>query len=77
MDAKNQAKQLKNISLLQSLKKGFDASKLPLSTYVNSNDWKRRVNSTQHNLNNFIDDYDYIYDLFLIDKNGTVIVILE
>lgn len=73
MDLKNQAKDRHNIELLEKLHEGFRQSKLSLENYVKSADWKNRLDSNHNQLSKFLHDYDYIYDVFLVDLQGNIL----
>ncbi|PKF62195.1 histidine kinase [Psychromonas sp. psych-6C06] len=73
MDINTQARAQVNRRLLQRLKQGWKNSKRPLSEYVNSYDWLLRVDALQNDLVNLSRNYDYIYDLFLIDTDGNLL----
>lgn len=76
MDSINQAKDRRNMALLSSLEQGYKSSQLSLSEYIKTSDWEDRVASSNNELINFIENYDYIYDLFLIDKQGNILFTL-
>ncbi|VAX08402.1 Sensory box histidine kinase/response regulator [hydrothermal vent metagenome] len=72
-DLNTQAELHNNIELLSELENGFIQSGKPLSEYVKSYDWIKRVDNAHSNLTKLSREYDYIYDLFLIDTNGNII----
>lgn len=73
MDIGSQAELTGNSSLLSSLIEGLAASQQPASEYVKSYDWARRVDGVQNGLVTLSRRYDYIYDMFLIDKQGHIL----
>jgi len=73
MDLKNQSEALDNAKLLERLTLEFEKSKKPLSHFVKSYEWAATVDDTQNDLMTLSRDYDYIYDLFLIDIKGNIL----
>jgi len=73
MDLNNQAESHDNAKLLISLIEGYKKSSKPLTDYIKSRDWTRRVDGLQDDLVNLSRRYDYIYDLFLIDAEGNLL----
>ena len=73
IDLKIQSETSSNIQLLSTLKEGFQESNKSLAEYVKSDDWSQRVDESQNNLISLSKDYDYIYDLFLIDTDGNLL----
>ncbi|MDH5425217.1 MAG: PAS domain S-box protein [Gammaproteobacteria bacterium] len=67
------AKSKGNLQLLISLAEGFSKSGKKLSDYVNSDDWRLRTRNQQVDLVSLKHQYEYIYDLFLIDTEGNII----
>ena len=76
-DVKNQAKSKSNIDLINNLIQGFSKSDTPLKSYILSQDWSERVLASHSDLHNFKSNYNFIYDLFLIDKNGNILFSIE
>ncbi len=73
IDATNQAATKSNISLLTTIKTASIESELPLKDFVASSKWKSIVDDRQKDLLNFRRQYDYIYDILLIDIEGNVL----
>ena len=73
MDIKAQAKSLNNIELLKDLIKGFNQSGKSLSEYVKSSDYTRLIEDREDDLIYFSKNYDYIYDVFLLDTKGNLL----
>lgn len=73
MDLNVQARGQVNRRLLQKISYGWQKSGLPLTDYVETYDWLLRINGLQDDLVNFSNSYDYIYDLFLIDRRGSIL----
>lgn len=62
-----------NARLLMDLSRGFEQSGQTLSEYVRSYDWALRTHERQNRLIDFYRNYDYVYDVFLIDTNGNLL----
>jgi len=60
-------------NLLESLSEGYEDSNQSLRDYVVSYDWARRVEGNHDSLVSLQRSYDYIYDVFLIDKQGNTL----
>jgi PAS domain S-box-containing protein len=73
MDLSLQAESANNSEMLINLNKGLKLSGKPAIDYVKSFDWVQRVDSKQHDLITMTRNYDYIYDLFLINSKGTIL----
>jgi len=73
MDINAQARGQVNIQLMSKIISGWHNSNKPLKEYVNSYDWLLRVDGLQDDLINLSNNYDYIYDLFLIDTKGNIL----
>jgi PAS domain S-box-containing protein len=56
------------------LKTDYDTSQQPLQSYVGSDRWQKSVESSKPLLTSFYQRYDYIYDLFLIDTAGNILL---
>ncbi len=72
-DINYQSEDSTNSKLLTSLIKGFDKSKKPLSDYIKSTDWEQRIEGLQNEIIDLQQNYDYIYDIYLIDLKGNVL----
>ncbi len=73
VDLKTQAESKTNTELLINLKQGLLDSGKPLKNFVKSYDWVKLVDELQSGLITLSRDYDYIYDLFLIDLDGNIL----
>ena len=73
MDLNLQARDQANMALLLKLKQALHDSGLGSRQFVDSPEWEQLVESRHHDLNNVLSNYDYIYDLFLIDTDGNVL----
>ncbi|MDH3327176.1 MAG: cache domain-containing protein, partial [Gammaproteobacteria bacterium] len=72
MDLKTQSKSDANITLLSRLIEGYKGSGESLAEYVKSSGWETLTKDGDADLVTFSRDYDYVYDVFLIDKNGNI-----
>lgn len=68
-----QAESKVNSGLLESLMEGHQKSDQSIGEYVKSYDWTQRVTGKTTSLFTLARRYDYIYDIFLIDKTGNII----
>ncbi|MCW8932480.1 MAG: response regulator, partial [Gammaproteobacteria bacterium] len=73
MDIKSHAEEKRIQRLLLKLSQGFQNSNTSLSEYVTSNEWTQHVNAMQSEFIKIIKQYDYIYDMFLIDTQGNIL----
>ncbi|MCU7922123.1 MAG: response regulator [Candidatus Thiodiazotropha sp. (ex Dulcina madagascariensis)] len=73
MDLNVQAENVRNSELLTHLSEGLRQSGKNAADYVKSYDWVRRVEDAQNDLMTVLRDYDYIYDLLLIDREGNIL----
>jgi len=76
-DVKNQSKSEANIYLINSLIKGFNKSNSSLPSYISSSEWTNIVYNSKSELLNFKNNYNFIYDLFLIDTRGNILFSIE
>ncbi len=72
-DLDNLAESRNNIILLNRLSTEYFKSKLSLKEYVDSFEWTNIVNSNKNSLMSFQRRYDYVEDLYLIDKYGNIL----
>ena len=77
LDVSNQAELNENVALLQTLQAGFEQSGKSLGDYIKSFDWQRRIDTVPNGLVELNRRYNYIYDLFLIDKRGNILYTVE
>ncbi len=73
VDLKTQAESTINAELLINLKQGLQDSGKPLGSFVKSYAWVKLADELQSGLITLSRDYDYIYDLFLIDLDGNIL----
>ncbi|VAX00073.1 Multi-sensor hybrid histidine kinase [hydrothermal vent metagenome] len=73
VELKTQAESKANILLLSELIKRFKSSHKPLKEFVKSKAWFKLVDGAQTELTSMSRNYDYIYDLFLIDLDGNIL----
>lgn len=72
-DLSFQAETASNIQLLKSLSEGLNDSALPVSQYVNSDNWTNRAIVLQEGLASLSRRYDYVSDIYLIDTAGNIL----
>ena len=77
MELNSQADNRYNIKFLIALKEDFKASRKSLAEYIKSDAWAFTVASKRQDLDSFYQNYDYIYDLFLIDSDGNILFTVE
>ena len=73
MDLNSQAENQHNAALLSNLREGLLQSGKTPSDYIKSPDWIHRVYRAQNDLYTLLRQYDYMYDLFLIDIEGNIL----
>ena len=73
MDINSQAENRRNADFLTALKKGYAASHSDLTAFTKSDAWTALVDERKKELISFSRQYDYIYDLFLIDQDGNIL----
>ncbi len=73
MDLASQAGAFRNAWLLEYLLEGLKDSGKSLADYVRSNDWRYKLEITDGHLLTLIRRYDYIEDLYLIDRDGNMV----
>ncbi|GLS91120.1 hypothetical protein GCM10007916_21890 [Psychromonas marina] len=73
MDIKTQSSAKINYRLLQDLAYGWSKSEQPLKQYITGYDWAFRTDILREDLVNLSTNYDYIYDIFLIDVEGNIL----
>ncbi len=76
-DLDSLAESRNNIILLDRLSNEFLKSKLNLKDYVDSFEWTNTVNSNKNSLISFQQRYDYVEDLYLIDKMGNILYSID
>jgi len=73
MDLRSQTENRRNVELISLLHEKLLKSKTTASDFVKSAEWQNIVEEHQTDLVNLKENYDYIYDLFLIDKDGNIL----
>ena len=73
MDLNSQAKSQHNADFLMDLKKSWQSSGKSLNDFVKSDEWVSLVDAAQDDLVTLTRQYDYFFDLFLIDKDGNIL----
>lgn len=73
MDLESHANKQSNSRFLMYLEKGYRESGKELADYVGSVDWVTRIDGYQDDLVSVLRKYDYIYDVFLFDKEGNLL----
>ena len=76
MDLSIQAENRDNLLLLQYLISGLQHSGQKPSDYVKTADWLQRITGKENALASLLSNYDYIYDIFLIDPEGNILFTL-
>lgn len=77
MDLKYQARNLNNVAFLSELGTHFKDSDHELLEFVESDAWNTLVEKFQGDIINFSLSYEYIEDVFLIDRNGNILYTVE
>ncbi len=73
MDIRTQAGDQQTPELLIALQNSFKASNETLKTFTRSAAWRSLADEYQQDLVLFSRQYDYIYNLFLIDNSGNIL----
>ena len=73
VDISVQARGQVTSQLLTQISHGWNEHKSPLKEYVKSDDWLMKTTGLQDDLINLSNNYDYIYDLYLIDTQGNIL----
>ncbi|MEE2729807.1 MAG: response regulator [Pseudomonadota bacterium] len=73
LDLNLQASDPGNLALLTQLKSSFEASGRSGPEFVQSPQWTQITTALPHHLNQVLDNYDYSYNLFLIDTEGNIL----
>jgi len=77
IDIKNWSLLESNIDFLSELSEDFKESELPLKSYMKSDSYINLSIEHEADMLHFVKDYDYLYDLFLIDKEGNILYTVE
>ena len=73
MDVLVQAENKHNIYFLRALNQGLLASRQSADRYIETPQWKRLVKSQEHELVSLSSRYEYIGDLFLVNRKGDIL----
>ncbi len=73
MDLRNQAENRHTAKFLEELRNSLIDSGQNATEFVTSATWNSLVNKHQLDLINYARNYDYIYDIFLIDRDGNIL----
>ncbi len=73
MDLQNMAENQHNAEFLAALHMALQHSDQDVFEFTKSDAWDSLVNKHQNDLINFSRNYDYIYDVFLIDRDGNIL----
>jgi len=76
-DLINWSEDKSKLEFISKLERGFIESSLPLSEYVKSSEYMMIVKDYQNDFINLSRNYDYIYDIFMIDKSGNLLYSVE
>ena len=72
-DIESLAQSYEVAQLLQNLSLDFKASQKALNDYTQSFSWQQVTFEHATNIHQFLANYDYIYDIFLIDKHANIL----
>jgi len=73
MDLNSHAESRRNAEFVEALHEGLQASNKSAAEFTSSYAWALLVDSRQQDLITFARRYDYISDLFLIDRDGNIL----
>jgi len=73
IDITHQSEDPRTVQLLNDLQSGWLQSEQSLSNFVKSDRWSKITSKSQQGIISMSQDYDYIYDLFLIDFKGNIL----
>ncbi|RLA79358.1 MAG: hypothetical protein DRG78_13110, partial [Epsilonproteobacteria bacterium] len=73
VDISSWSKSKSNIDFVAVLQKSFNKSNLELNKYIKSDDYLKMIRLNEHDLLNTINQYDYIYDVLIIDNAGDIL----
>ena len=76
MDINSQAQNQRNTDFLIALKNEYQASNRELASFTKSKERGKLIDTYQKDLISFSRQYDYIYDLLLIDTEGNILFTL-
>jgi len=77
MEIKHQANEIQNIEFLQKLNSGLEKNQLDASSFIESIQWKKIIETVPNELTTFIEQYDYIYNVRLTNTNGDILYSLK
>jgi PAS domain S-box-containing protein len=76
MDIKTQSQSTSNHQLFLTYQHHWKNSQLTLAEYIHTQEWADIAESKQTDLLSFKTNFDYIYDVFLIDTSGNILFTL-
>jgi len=76
-DLTNWSEDKSKIEFITKLEGGFVNSNLPLNEYIKSSEYMMIIEDYQNDFINLSRNYDYIYDVFMIDKNANLLYTVE
>lgn len=76
MELNSLAENRRNARFLRRLKQALERSSMSAQQLVQSYEWERIVDVRQNDLRRLPLQYDYIYDVFLIDDQGNILFTL-
>jgi len=77
MDISTWSKDKSTIEFMQKLMQEYSKSNQSLADFVKSKEYHEFILSSQNDLSTLVKEYDYIYDIFLIDSNGNILYTLK
>jgi len=76
-DLANWSKDKSKLDFITKLDSGFIESNLSLNEYIKSSEYLISIKDYQNDFINLSHNYDYIYDIFMIDKGGNLLYSVE
>ena len=77
IDIKNWSSREENILFLEELVDELNEHNHNLTEYIESEEYLNTTIELESDMLNLVRDYDYLYDLFLIDTNGNILYTVE
>jgi len=73
MDISTWSKNKSTVEFMQKLMQVYTASQLSLADFVKSSEYGEFMIHNENDFSTFVKEYDYLYDIFLIDPSGNVL----
>lgn len=73
IDISNQAENQSTVQNLATLTKNYQQDQKPLASFVKSDQWAKQIGTIGDTFINMQRNYDYIYDIFLIDDSANIL----